>query len=405
MCRAGSLGSVTVSPLTPRRLAAALRRRRRRSEQLAERRSSLLPHYAFQGHGRGRLNVTLVLRSAKKPTSSTYIRLLSPMSRPAFGPVGLDVVDHKDLWISRRSDVCIVQRTAFNDSATAQRFVDEAHRRGCAVVVDSDDAFSTLDPDHPQYAQQIERAAVLEGVMRRADEVWLSTDDLRRAHDLPTSRVVRNTLDLALWKPGAGPAHASAPEAPLRMLYMGTTTHDGDLAMLAPVLERLHAARPGAFVVVMVGVAKDVVERPWMRVVKPPSSAYHRFVPWLVEQGPFDVGLSPLLDSPFNRAKSDIKCLDYLALGARPVVSDVEPYRGAELDGLVDRVPDDPETWFTTLVSLVDGREGLRRDAPRQREAGQAYLASTRSADTTATFLRARLDALVADRGATSSRS
>ena len=388
-----------MSPLTPRRLTDALRRRRRRTEQLAERRSSLLPHYAFRGHGRGRLNVTLVLRSAKKPTSSTYIRLLSPMSRPAFGAVGLDVVDHKDLWISRRSDVCIVQRTAFNDAATAQRFVDEARWRGCVLVVDSDDAFSTLDPDHPQYVQQIERAAVLDGVMRRADEVWLSTEDLRRAHDLPTARVVRNTRDLELGQPGAGAAHETDPDAPLRMLYMGTTTHDGDLAMLAPVLERLHASRPGSFVVVMVGVAKGLAERPWMRVVKPPSSSYHRFVPWLVEQGPFDVGLSPLLDSAFNRAKSDVKCLDYLALGVRPVVSDVEPYRGAELDDLIDRVAEDPDAWFSTLAGLVDGRAALRAEAAGRRDAGRAYLASTRSADTTAAVLRSRLDALVADRG------
>ncbi len=387
-----------MSPLTPRRLQQALARRRRRTERLAERRSDLRPHYAFAGHGRGRLNVTLVLRSAKRPTSSTYIRLLSPMSRPAFGRVGLDVVDHRDLWISRRSDVCIVQRTAFDDPVTAQRFVDEARRRGCALVVDSDDAFSTLDPDHPQYDQQVARAGVLEDVMRRADEVWLSTDDLLRAHDLPTARVVRNTLDLALWRSGDAPAPETDPDAPLRMLYMGTTTHDGDLAMLSPVLERLHASRPGAFVVVMVGVAKGLVERPWMRVVKPPSASYHRFVPWLVEQGPFDIGLSPLLDSRFNRAKSDIKCLDYLALGARPVVSDVEPYRVAELDGLVDRVPEDPQAWLATLERLVDDRARLRRDAVGLREAGRDYLASTRSADLTATTLRSRLDTLVADR-------
>jgi hypothetical protein len=386
-----------VSPLTPRRLAHALARRRRRAEQLAGRRSDLRPHYVFAGHGGRRLNVTLVLHRADRPTSSTYIRLLSPMSRPAFGRVGLDVVDQKDPYVSRRCDVCIVQRTAFGDPGKAQRFVDDARRRGCVVVVDSDDAFSTLDPDHPQYVRQIERAEVLDGVMRRADEVWLSTDDLLRAHDLPTARVVRNTLDLTLWQPGAGPEPQTDPHAPLRLLYMGTTPHDGDLAMLAPVLARLHAERPGAFEVVMVGVAKGVAERPWMRVAKPPSSSYHRFVPWLVAQGPFDIGLSPLVDSPFNRAKSDVKCLDYLALGARPVVSDVEPYRVAELDGLVDRVPADPEAWFATLVGLVDGRVALRGRSADERAAGWAYLTSTRSADVTATLLRSRLDALVAD--------
>lgn len=385
-------------PLIPRSLSGAVTRRRHRRQVLAERRAALLPHYAFRGHGRGRLNVTLVLRSSRKPTSSTFIRLLGPMARPAFGRVGLDVVDQKNLWISRRSSVCIVQRTAFDDADSARGFLDEARRRGCVVAVDSDDAFSALDPDHPQYAQQIERAQVLEDVMREADEVWLSTDDLRRAHDLPTALVVRNTLDLDLWRPGSGPAPETRPEAPLRMLYMGTTTHDGDLAMLAPALEQLHAAHPGSFTVVMVGVAKGLAERPWMQVAKPPKSSYQQFVPWLVSQGPFDLGLSPLLDSAFNRAKSDIKCLDYLALGARPVVSDVEPYRVAELEGLIDRVPEDPEAWFAVLQRHVVDRAVLRDAAAGTRAAGFDYLTANRSADGAAALLRGRLDTLLAAR-------
>lgn len=355
----------------------------------------MLPHYALEGHGRGRLNVTLVLRSAKKPTSSTYIRLLSPMTRPPFGPLGIDVVDQRSLWVSRRSQVCIVQRTAFDDPAAARSFLDEARRRGCVVVVDSDDAFSALDPDHPQHAEQVARAGVLEDVMAVADEVWLSTDVLLRAHDLPQALVVRNTLDLDLWRPGSGPPPETDPAAPLRMLYMGTTTHDGDLALLAPVLQRLHAAHPGAFTVVTVGVAKGLADQPWMRVVKPPKSSYQQFVPWLASQGPFDIGLSPLLDTAFNRAKSDIKCLDYLALGARPVVSDVEPYRVAELDGLVDRVPEDADAWFAVLERHVVQRAALRRDAAGTRATGRAYLTSTRSAASTAALLRRRLDALV----------
>jgi hypothetical protein len=392
----GSLGWLIVRHVTPRRLAQALARRRKRSRVLRERRDALRPHYSFAAHGRGRLNVTLVLRSAAKPTSSTYIRLYSPMARPAFAQrVGLDVVDEKSMWISSRATVCIVQRTAFSKRSAARAFLAEARRRGCVVVVDSDDAFSALDPDHPQYELQAKRAAILDAVMQEADEVWLSTDELSSAHgDLP-AHVVRNTLDLGLWRPDAVPAPL-AGAAPLRILYMGTTTHDGDFALIAPVLDRLHASRPGEFEVVMVGVGRGLPEKPWMDVLKPPDGAYPHFVPWLAAQGPFDIGISPLVDSTFNRAKSDIKCLDYLALGARPVVSDVVPYQVAELDGLVDRVDNDPDRWYAVLERLVDDREQLRTDVDGRRAAGLAYLTSTRSADATAAHLRRRIDALVA---------
>jgi hypothetical protein len=383
-----------VRPLTPRRVAQALARRRKRAGVLAARRESLRPAYAFGAHGRGRINVTVVLRNATKPTSSTYIRLYSPLSSPAFGRrVGLDIVDEKGMWISPRTTVCIVQRTAFSKPATARKFLTEARRRGCVVVVDSDDAFSALDPDHPQYELQIERAAILDTVMRESDEVWLSTDELLGAHPGSPARVVRNTLDRRLWAPDPGRAPLPAG-APLRILYMGTTTHDGDFALIAPVLDRLHEAHPDAFRVVMVGVGRGLPEKPWMDVLKPPDGAYPQFVPWLVAQGPFDVGISPLVDSAFNRAKSDIKCLDYLAMGARPVVSDVLPYQVAELDGLVDRVGNDPTEWYAALEALVQQREAIRRDDEGRRAAGVDYVVQRRAADQTATLLRARVDAL-----------
>jgi hypothetical protein len=129
-------------------------------------------------------------------------------------------------------------------------------------------------------------------------------------------------------------------------------------------------------------------------VLKPPDGAYPQFVPWLVAQGPFDVGISPLVDSAFNRAKSDIKCLDYLAMGARPVVSDVLPYQVAELDGLVDRVGNDPTEWYAALEALVQQREAIRRDDDGRRAAGVDYVVQRRAADQTATLLRARVDAL-----------
>lgn len=367
-------------------------RRRRRAGLLAERLDLLRPHYDFRGHGRRRLNVTLVLQRAKRPTSSTYIRLLSPMSLPGFGPVGLDIVDEKGLWISPRTDVCIVQRTAFSDAAAARQFLVDARRAGSLVVVDSDDAFGRLDPDHPQHAQQVERASILEDLMRQADEVWLSTDDLLASHALPAARVVRNTLDLRLWRPEASERGTVAAGAPLRMLYMGTATHDGDFAMVEPVLDRLHVSHPGEFTVVVVGVAKDLPDKPWMEVLKAPETAYSRFVPWLVERGQFDVGLSPLVDSEFNRAKSDIKCLDYLALGSLPVVSDVRPYRVDELAGHVHRVGNDPASWYAELEGLVLGRDDLRRDASPRRAAADDYLTTSRSAEITARHLRERID-------------
>jgi hypothetical protein len=50
------------------------------------------------------------------------------------------------------------------------------------------------------------------------------------------------------------------------------------------------------------------------------------------------------------------------------------------------------------LERLVVDRAALRERAARDRARGYDYLSSSRSADVTATYLRARVDALVAAR-------
>lgn len=46
-----------------------------------------------------------------------------------------------------------------------------------------------------------------------------------------------------------------------------------------------------------------------------------------------DIGLAPLLDTPYNRCRSDIKFVEYAAFGAVPLLQDFGPYREAVLPG------------------------------------------------------------------------
>lgn len=48
----------------------------------------------------------------------------------------------------------------------------------------------------------------------------------------------------------------------------------------------------------------------------------------------FDVGVAPLASHPFNRSKSSLKALHYMARGIVPVVSDEPPYRGTVIPGV-----------------------------------------------------------------------
>ena len=56
-----------------------------------------------------------------------------------------------------------------------------------------------------------------------------------------------------------------------------------------------------------------------------------------------DICIAPLIDSPFNRCKSNIKMLEFTAMGAPGVYSNTEPYRNAKLkantdEEMIDRI-------------------------------------------------------------------
>ena len=72
----------------------------------------------------------------------------------------------------------------------------------------------------------------------------------------------------------------------------------------------------------------------------------------------FDIGLAPLLDTRFNRARSNVKLKEYAAAGATWVASPVGPYAGMgeEQGGLLAR----DDEWLEVL-------EGLLVDADRRR--------------------------------------
>ncbi len=49
--------------------------------------------------------------------------------------------------------------------------------------------------------------------------------------------------------------------------------------------------------------------------------------------GTIDIGLAPLLDTPYNRCRSDIRFVEYAAHGAVPVLQDMAPYRDDAVTG------------------------------------------------------------------------
>jgi hypothetical protein len=244
------------------------------------------------------------------------------------------------------------------------------------LLLDNDDALALLDQSHPEYNQLRQKSQVIEYLLEVSDHAWFSTEELLRAYGPSGSAsVMPNSLDTRLWR-RYREQRPTRTEGPLQVVYTGTATHDADFDL---VIDAFDAWVPSeGFELTLIGAVRNPPQRPWLRVTPVPHTegSYPRFVRWLLDQGPFDIGVSPLVDNPFNRAKSDIKFLDYLGLGSLPVLSDLLPYQGdAQTLKLAEHASGDAASWLGAL----DSAAARCREADRRQEAFD-YLWSTRTA-------------------------
>jgi len=157
-------------------------------------------------------------------------------------------------------------------------------------------------------------------------------------------------------------------------LVIGITAageHEPDLRKLrfAAVLDRLLEQRDGVRVA---SIGADLRLRnshryTWLRTVP--------IEQLIATEAEFDIGLAPLLDTAFNRARSTIKLKEYAAAGAAWLASPVGPYVGMGEEQGGQLVAED--AWLDALLALVDDDERRRTLAERARAwaAGQTIRA------------------------------
>lgn len=319
----------------------------------------------------GRVSVVVVPERFENSTPSPcgYIRLLQPLDwLEGGGEIDLILADPIEA-LRYRADVIVTQRHALPDAATADGLARHCRAQESRLLYDLDDDLLTIPRDHPEAAMLRPRARLVARMLRHADAVWVSTEALRQRLELAGHRslVIANGLDERLW---ADPPVAMRPSSAVtRILYMGTATHDADLAVVMPALARLHATFAERVRIDLIGVTASGDLPGWINRIAPPLSAragYPGFVEWITRQG-WDIGIAPLADTGFNRCKSPIKALDYAALGLAVLGSDVPAYRGSP----AELVENTEAAWFAALARLV--RDPCRRLA-QARAARENFL-------------------------------
>lgn len=261
------------------------------------------------------------------------------------------------------SGACLVMRHDLCASAPLSRagrrliyFIDDAVEEGAG------------DPSLPYLYRQklrlVERAAERRVAPRAAAVVVSSPALARRFSGSADTHVLH-----PFWsEPFAGLGHFDADEmlAPwIEIAYLGSAVHRADLEFLWPVIAPVLQAHPR--------VRFHLSER--HRV--PPALAGHprlRLIParsWSIYRAAlrgrrFHLALYPLLDTPFNRARSVNKLIEHGVVGAAPLYSRVWPeaWRAAAAGaGLL--LENTPEDWRAAIEGLIAQPAEMRQLAAR----------------------------------------
>lgn len=302
-----------------------------------------------------------------------YIRLLQPLDHPAIGADMDIVIADAETALRYKADIIATQRYAIEDDAAAQALIRHARASGAALLYEMDDDLLNIPPTHADAAVLRPRAGIVRRLVKNADQVWVSTESLAaRARALnPAVTIVPNGLDERLWL--ARPPGQKRDFGPVRIVYMGTATHESDFAIVAPALERLKRDFDTKVEIDIIGVTSAGSLPPGVNRIGVSANggqSYPGFVNWITAAPPWDIGLAPLADTAFNRSKSVIKVLDYAAMGLAVLASDMPVYQGSLAAGVGGRlVANNPEAWYAAMSFLV------RDQAERKRLADGAMAA------------------------------
>ncbi len=269
------------------------------------------------------------------------------------------------------SDVFVLHRE-FADYAIRCNAVAAARALGKPIVFELDDLLINVPESNPnhRYCTSI-RSNVL-SMLCEADFVTVTTEPLRRyleeAEPMAKGKtyVLPNYINLDIWD-GAKPPPPESPK-PFVIGWFGTATHDEDLAIIKPAIVELARKYRDRLIFKFWGyLPKDLEGIPGVQLVRG-SQPDLRLHARDVVNSRIDLALAPLMDHPFNHAKSDLKWLEYSICYIPAIYSTLSPYTASVKHGETGWLADNrPELWVEAIESL------MRDDDLRRKIAVQAH--------------------------------
>lgn len=230
-------------------------------------------------------------------------------------------------------------------------------RSGHRLVYEIDDDLWSLDEwntvaraHHPPMVLEAAKAAI-----RAADAVHVTTE--------PLAEAVRAWNPNVTVLPNHVPGELFEMQRPRRervvVGWAGSDSHLGDLALIGSQLARFVRRNPTAEFHNMGSDYRRVLGISGRHTPGQGILEFYRAID-------FDIGLAPVARTRFNRSKSGIKALEYMALGIPVIASDYDPYRPVVRHGVTGFLVRQEHEWGKRMYELLKDdamREEMGRNA------------------------------------------
>lgn len=270
-----------------------------------------------------------------------------------------------DNWFFRfakkQNDIIVYQR-----HAETQTFMNAlvAKRLGTKIVFEVDDYLGGIDKLSPaKAAYDLETQEKMMKLMMISDAVTVTTDYLKGLLSgfNPNIYVLPNSLNPDLWNLYYDQRKKIKAKKTDRVVigWMGSKTHLSDFLEIKDVLFHVVRSNPNVILKIVgfeeLGIFfKDAITDFKDRVIFDPWK--NNMFDYQTSMLDFDIGLCPLKNSKFNKAKSNLKWLEYSALGIPTVATNIEPYKCVieGKTGLLTSANNSYTEWARKLKMLIN---------------------------------------------------
>lgn len=269
--------------------------------------------------------------------------------------LALDLKEKGDIWFWKPVD-----NTGMNvDIDTAVKFT------GAKMVLDIDDEPFDINEGHPLYKEIKEKSERVRRMIEISDWIVVSTPQIKESLKSFGKRitVIPNAIDPKIWEV----KRKKRTDSKIRIGWVGSGSHRADTPVVNEVFDKILKKYPNVEIHLCGFVSNDS-NRGNREFHHKGTMSYAPFPQFLADLD-LDIAVAPLIDTKFNRSKSNIKWLESSMLEIPMVLSKIPPYQGTvkhEKTGFLAKGTHEWVKYLSMLIESKELREKIGKEAKKE---------------------------------------